>query len=513
MRKCNKDFSNNILLTFTGFHDPYSEGPIGEEEHPGPIITIINAKAFDKVVLFSTPKTEKNTTDTEKTIRRLHPDVDIEIKRLPLEDPTDYFGILSGLRTHFEEVSNNTQDAKYFISIASGTPQMHACWVLLASSGEIPAHILHARPPRFVTKERPIISDVDLTSHEFPIVRSNILNIDTVDDLPDAKKVKKVIAKLGIVGDHPSFAKVLEKAKKLAQYAVPIIILGETGTGKEIFAKLIHFLSTRASEQFVLVNCPAMPENLVESLLFGHKKGSFTGAIKDEIGKFDVADGGTLFLDELGELPLSTQAKLLRVLQDGLVEPVGDKKPHKVDVRIIAATNKDIGLAIKEGRFREDLYHRLHVGEIKLPPLRERRSDIPKMAIHVLDRINNANAILNRPRKLSLGALERLQTHSWPGNVRDLENVLFSSAALSQNEVLKADDLEILEPLTKSDPLAFLPEPSEDFSLKEFIASVRKRLIQKALEMSKGNQSKAAKLLDVSAQAVSDFIKEQRSKP
>ncbi|MDP6583742.1 MAG: RNA repair transcriptional activator RtcR family protein, partial [Anaerolineales bacterium] len=385
-----------------------------DDEQPGPIITLINAKVFDKVILFSTPKTEEITSATEKAIRSLHPDIDIEIKGLPLEDPTDYIGILRGLRKHFEEISNNARDAKYFISVASGTPQMHACWVLLASSGEIPAHILHTRPPRFVTKDRPIISDVDLTSPEFPIVRSNILNIDTVDDSPD---VNKVIAQLGIVGDHPSIAKALENAATLAQSTAPMIILGETGTGKEIFAKFIHLLSNRASGQFVPINCAAIPGALVESLLFGHKKGSFTGATNDQLGKFDHADGGTLFLDELGELPLSTQAKLLRVLQDGLVEPVGDKKPHKVDVRIIAATNKDIGLAIKEGRFREDLYHRLHVGEIKLPPLRERRSDIPKMAIHVLDRINNANAILNRPRKLSLGALERLQTHSWPGNV------------------------------------------------------------------------------------------------
>jgi len=493
----------NILLTFTGFHDPYSKGLIGEEEQPGPIITLINAKAFDKVILLSTPKTEEITSDTEKAIRSLHPDVDIEIKGLPLEDPTDYIGILRGLRTHFEEVSNNTQDAKYFISVASGTPQMHACWVLLASSGEIPAHILHTRPPRFVTKDRPIISDVDLTSPEFPIVRSNILNIDTVDDSPDANKV---IAQLGIVGDHPSIAKALENAATLAQSDAPIIILGETGTGKEVFAKFIHLLSTRASGQFVPINCAAIPEALVESLLFGHKKGSFTGATNDQLGKFDQADGGTLFLDELGELPLSTQAKLLRVLQDGLVESVGDKKPHKVDVRIIAATNKDIGLAIKDGLFREDLYFRLHVGEIRLPPLRERKSDVPKMALYVLDRIN---ANLKRHKKLSPGAMARLQAHSWPGNVRDLENVIERSALLSQSDVLEADDLMISEPLTKSDPLVLLPEPSEDFSLEDFLSSARKQMLLKALEMCEGNQTKAARLLGVTPQAVHKFLQGQ----
>ena len=493
----------NILLTFTGFHDPYSKGLIGDEEQPGPIITLVNAKSFDKVVLFSTPKTEKITFETESSIRDLHPEIDIEIKGLPLEDPTDYIGILKGLRKNFEEITNNTLDAKYFISVASGTPQMHASWLLLVSSGEIPAHILHTRPPRFVTKDRPIISDVDLTLPEFPIVRSNILNIDTVEDSPDANKV---IAQLGIVGDHPSIAKALENAATLAQSAAPMIILGETGTGKEVFAKFIHLLSNRVTGQFVPINCAAIPEALVESMLFGHKKGSFTGATADQLGKFDQADGGTLFLDELGELPLTMQAKLLRVLQDGLLEPVGGKKPHKVDVRIIAATNMDLGMAIKEGQFREDLYYRLHVGEIKLPPLRERKSDIPKLALHVLDRIN---ASLKRHKKLSPGALSRLQTHSWPGNVRDLANVVERSVRLTRCDVLDADDLMISEPITKSDPLAMLPEPSEGFSLEGFLTSARKQMLLKALDMSDGNQSKAARLLGVTPQAVHKFIQGQ----
>ena len=493
----------NILLTFTGFHDPYSKGLIGDEEQPGPIITLVNAKSFDKVILFSTPKTEKISFETESSIRDLHPEIDIEIKGLLLEDPTDYIGILKGLRKNFEEISNNTLDAKYFISVASGTPQMHASWLLLVSSGEIPAHILHTRPPRFVTKDRPIISDVDLTLPEFPIVRSNILNIDTVEDSPDANKV---IAQLGIVGDHPSIAKALENAATLAQSTAPMIILGETGTGKEVFAKFIHLLSNRVTGQFVPINCAAIPEALVESLLFGHKKGSFTGATTDQLGKFDQADGGTLFLDELGELPLSMQAKLLRVLQDGLVEPIGDKKPHKVDVRIIAATNMDLDVAIKERQFREDLYYRLHVGEIKLPPLRERKSDIPKLALHILDRVN---ASLKRHKKLSSGALARLQAHSWPGNVRDLANVVERSALLSQNDVLEADDLMISEPITKSDPLAMLPEPSKGFSLEGFLTSARKQMLLKALEMSDGNQSKAARLLGVTPQAVHKFIQGQ----
>jgi len=211
-----------------------------------------------------------------------------------------------------------------------------------------------------------------------------------------------------------------------------------------------------------------------------------------------------LFLDELAELPLPTQAKLLRVLQDGLVEPIGDKKPHKVDVRVIAATNQEVRKAIQQGRFREDLYYRLNVGEIRLPPLRERRSDIPKIALHVLDRVNST---LKRPKRLVPGALTRLQNHSWPGNVRDLENVIERSVRLARQEILDADDLLIGEPVTSVDSLAALPEPQEGFSLEEYLTSARKQLILRALETARGNQSEAARLLGITPQAVHKFVR------
>jgi DNA-binding NtrC family response regulator len=243
---------------------------------------------------------------------------------------------------------------------------------------------------------------------------------------------------------------------------------------------------------------------LIRSILFGHKKGSFTGTTNAQVGKFDLADGGTLFLDELAELPMPSQAKLLRILQDGLVEPLGEKKAHKVNVRVIAATNQDLRKAIQRGRFREDLFYRLNVGEIRLPALRERKSDVPKMALHVLDRVN---ATLRRPKRLSSGALTRLQNHPWPGNVRDLENVIERSARLARNDVLEADDLMISEPVTSADPLAALPEPHAGFSLDEYLRSARKQLILHALEIARGNQSEAARLLGLTPQAVHKFLR------
>ena len=225
--------------------------------------------------------------------------------------------------------------------------------------------------------------------------------------------------------------------------------------------------------------------------------------MNDQVGKFDTADKGTLFLDELGELPIPAQAKLLRVLQDGLVEPIGQAKAHKVDVRIVGATNRDLRKLVRQGKFREDLFYRLNVGEIKLPPLRERRSDIPKLALHILDRLNGS---LRRPKRLSAEALSRLQSHNWAGNVRDLENVIERSVRLCRNDVLDADDLLITEPVTYADPLDALPEPYEGFSLDEFLGSARKQMILRALEAANGNQSQAARMLGITPQAVHKFL-------
>src|SRR5215510_12253692 len=351
-----------ILLTFTGFHDPYAVGLVGQEEQPGPILSLVGTRSFDRVVLFSTPGAEKNTLATKEALQALHPKLDVEVRDFSLANPTDYIAILRGLRAHLRDICDSNSQAQFFIAVASGTPQMHACWVLLAASGEIPCHILHVRPPRFVSKDHPLVSEVNLTSPDFPLVRASVGTLEVPDTPPP--DVETAIQQLGIVGDHPAIRKALEVGTTLAPSTVPILILGETGTGKELFARLVHWLSGRPLDRFVPLNCAAIPKDLVESVLFGHKRGAFTGATSDQIGKFDQANGGILFLDELAELPLPTQAKLLRVLQDGLVEPLGDQRAHRVDVRIIAATNQPVRKAIQQGRLREDLYYRLNVGEV-----------------------------------------------------------------------------------------------------------------------------------------------------
>jgi transcriptional regulator with GAF, ATPase, and Fis domain len=226
----------------------------------------------------------------------------------------------------------------------------------------------------------------------------------------------------GIIGDSQPLQRVLEDVNKVAGTDTTVLILGETGTGKELIARSIHSSSRRSDKPFIKVNCPAIPSNLIESEFFGHEQGAFTGATKKREGRFSVADGGTIFLDEIGELPLDLQSKLLRVLQEGEFEPVGSSKTVKVAVRVIAATNRDLLKDVKDGKFREDLYYRLNVFQIELPPLRGRAGDIEKLARAFMDKFSKRNGIALSP--LSDEDIARLKSYSWPGNIRELQNVI-----------------------------------------------------------------------------------------
>jgi len=251
---------------------------------------------------------------------------------------------------------------------------------------------------------------------------------------------------------------VLQAAEKAAASAIPVLIEGESGTGKELIARAIHGSSARRAKPFVAVNCGALPENLVESILFGHEKGAFTGATEKHTGKFVEADGGTLFLDEIGELPQPAQVKLLRALQEGEVEPVGGRKPVKVDVRIISATNRDLIADVKAGRFREDLFYRLHVFPISVPPLRKRPEDVAALARHFLKRIAAEEG--KRVRGLSGEALALLAAFRWPGNVRQLENAIFRAVVLAEGEEIDVSEFPQVAVQAGSDAGETVVEPS-----------------------------------------------------
>jgi DNA-binding NtrC family response regulator len=263
----------------------------------------------------------------------------------------------------------------------------------------------------------------------------------------DAQELRPLTEKLAdtkqltfeqLVGTAPGFLDAIAMARKAAAAAVPLLIEGESGVGKELFAQSVHSASPRRRKAFVAVNCGAIPANLIESTLFGHEKGAFTGAIDKANGRFADADGGTLFLDEIGEMPLDAQVKLLRVLQEGEVQPVGGKAARKVDVRVISATNRDLGHEVRAGRFREDLFYRLNVVSVALPPLRDRRSDIPALAHHFLAQIAASESVA--ARSFSRDALALLSDFGWPGNVRQLQNAIFRAAVLCDASALRAED-------------------------------------------------------------------------
>jgi DNA-binding NtrC family response regulator len=328
------------------------------------------------------------------------------------------------------------------------------------------------------------------------IIAREMLEIPGLDD---------ALRELGIFIGSAAVRHAAEQAGIAAGSHLPVLLLGETGTGKERFAHLIHRLSPRFHRALVAVNCAAIPASLAESYLLGHVKGAFTDATSDGKGIFEAANQGTLFLDEIAELTLEVQAKLLRVIQDGMVQRLGSTEPRKVDVRIVAASNRDLRKEVSAGRFREDLYFRLEVVQIKLPALRERRGEIPELALMLLRQINQ---LREKPRQLTIGALARLERQPWPGNVRDLLNVLERSVLYSRAEVIDAENLKFNSDPPEKDPFVALPELPDGFKLEKYLAQVRNQLFLQALEACKGNQTAAAEMLGVSKQAVSKFVLE-----
>jgi DNA-binding NtrC family response regulator len=296
-----------------------------------------------------------------------------------------------------------------------------------------------------------------------------------------------------IIGKDPLLLEVLHAAQVVAATDVTALILGESGTGKELLARTMHAQSRRHADAFVSVNCAALPENLAESLLFGHRKGAFTSASADHAGHVGAADHGTLFLDEVAELPLAVQSKLLRFLESGEVLPVGEATPRRMDVRVIAATHRDLRAAVSRGEFREDLYYRLFVVPLQLPPLRERPADIPLLLDALLPQLAARHAV--SPPRFTPAALARLKAHAWPGNVRELRNLCERLAVLLPGREIHPENLPAelrAAPAHPGAPGFRLPDQGV------VLALVEESLIRQALQRTQGNRSRAARLLGIS---------------
>jgi len=300
----------------------------------------------------------------------------------------------------------------------------------------------------------------------------------------------------GIIGNSEPMLKVLRSIEKIAGADVAVLLLGESGTGKDLLARAVHALSRRANGPFVAINCAAIPETLLESELFGHEKGAFTGAVKQTIGKIEVASGGTLFLDEIGDLPLPMQVKLLRFLQDHVIERIGGRQSVRVDVRVVCATHQDLDRLMATGKFREDLYYRLNEVKISVPSLRDRDSDVVLLATYFL-RIFNQQ-FDRKVKGFSSAALAAVKAHPWRGNVRELENRVKRGVIMADGPLLTAGDLELVE----------VPAHPVSLDLREARARAEREVIQLAIAESGGSISAAAKLLGVSRPTLYDLVKE-----
>lgn len=419
---------------------------------------------------------------------------DVSIQRVRLPSPIDYALISKIMLKQLAQLPESCD--KCFINLTSGTPAMTVVSVLLGKS--------NTRCELVQTSPKGELIHVDIPIN-FATEYRKSADV-AIEQLTSSSAFNTVTANSEIM------KRVVSRAEKLACTDLPALLLGESGTGKEVMANAIHTASTRKDKPFRIVNCGALPESLVDSILFGHVKGAFTGAIKDHAGLFEQAHGGTLFLDEVGELPLSVQVKLLRTLQQKEIIRVGDNEVKHVDVRIIAATHRDLLSMVSEGRFREDLFYRLAVGVVTLPALRERHDDISILIDELMVDINQQMEThpLFECKNISASAINFATSYSWPGNIRELWNTLNRAVLWSDSTELSRSDLE--NAIISRDVNTASSNFKIPGDLNQYIDTIKKKEIENALSYAGGNKSKAAKALGLkNHQTLNNWLKEVES--
>ncbi|MCG7870984.1 MAG: sigma-54 dependent transcriptional regulator [Candidatus Thiodiazotropha lotti] len=459
----------------------------------GPIANAIADRSYDAIRLMAN-YSKKEVAPYVKWLKA-KTDIPLHIDQHSLKNPTDFEEIFQACRKTLKALQSEIPDAlQLTFHLSPGTPQMATTWIILSET-EFPARLISSSKELGVQDVRLPLS---ITAEWLPsYINSRDARLEgAAPELPpQAAQFNNILYHSDVM------KKIIYRASKVAPRSVPVLIEGESGTGKELFARAIHDASLRTDKPFIPVNCGALPRELIESTLFGHEKGAFTGATGSQVGKFVQADGGTLFLDELGELPLEAQVRFLRVLEDKEVWPVGAKKPTKVNVRIIAATNRSLIEEVTEGRFREDLFYRLAVAVLKLPPLRHRGEDVKLLIRHLLNQVNEESREepSYKDKKLSPEGDKIMLEHAWPGNVRELLNTLRRLAVWSDGLIISED--EVREGLLtgpggfrKSDDI-LAQEIGQHFDLTEILEKVERRYIEKAWLESGKRKKEAATLL------------------
>ena len=453
-----------VLFSFVGNHDPLSLP--GPNDDPGPVLSLLQSRAIDHVVLLITggDYTERAVTIQQAAQHTIGAPT-CSFVQLPIENVVDYeeiFGALSAALPRAEE-RIPYGEFRRFVLLDPGTPQMQTVWFLLVQSGLFDATLLQGVPARFgggTYRAR----EVTLDPKRFPVRISSVAaggrSTDTVAETPGptggtppSDRAVWTVESAEILGRSEPIQLLHRQIDQVARYGSTVLLTGEAGTGKELVARHIHNRSARAGHPYVVVNSATLASGTVESELFGHRRGAFTGAERDRAGRFRTAHGGTLFLDEIGELPLAVQAKLLRTIEYGELTPVGVDTPQQVDVRIIAATNRDLEAMVREGTFREDLLERLRGLPLVVPPLRERNGDVELLAGEFLARWNAEHL---RRRYLTDDALAVITAYHWPRNVRQLQNVIGQACSFSETDEIDAAALQALigasEPVVAEGP-------------------------------------------------------------
>jgi DNA-binding NtrC family response regulator len=480
-----------VLISWVGRTDlQASDGK--PEAGDGPIGQAVQKINFTEVnLLCDYPK-----RDCEKYIKWVTKRISAKVvpHQIPLSGPTNFGEIYEAAVKVITGVLQRCGPHKTELTfhLSPGTPAMAAVFVLLSKT-RFPAELIQT------SREK----GLELTSVPFEMSADYIPDLlrrpdEEMERLsaglpPNAPEFDEIIRSSGSVMN-----KVIALARRVAPHRVSVLIEGESGTGKELMARAIHKASPFRDKAFVAVNCGAIPENLVESELFGHVKGAFTGATETRKGHFVAANGGTLFLDEVGELPLAAQVKLLRTLQEGEVTPVGASSSTKVNVRILAATNRNIASEVADGRFREDLYYRLAIMVLRIPPLRERQGDVGLLIDGLIEQLNNDSSLdLGQdPKNLSAGGKRLLLNHAWPGNVRELRNTLLRSMIWSSSKVITGEDVRTaIVPSVQKDTEILNRSLGEGFSLQETISLVELHYLQRAMDQAHGSKTEAANLV------------------